>query len=336
MWKPIAAGLILLAPGAFCQAAELNIPAGQVYTVSAAQSDLRLDKLSIGDNAQIRFAEGVQRWRVDAKQVSVGNNVSIDGRGAPGQSGQNGTLGGGMPKDCVDGASGGDGAAGARGGDGVALVFWWGVDEFGSMNIRTDGGSGGDGGKGARGQDGGRTNRCNGPKGGAGGAGGAGGSGGNGGAIALNYFAASGKTPAWEQRLAISAGGGAAGSGAAGGGGGAGAKGAFQKTPMSDRWFPDGPVGAAGAAGGAGAAGSVGAVAIQAVAASASPSWRGEAGSAAPADRGTLISLQQQVQALQGERAAPAAAQEPLAQQLRALQQQIERLEQRVRTLESR
>jgi hypothetical protein len=335
MWKPIAAAALLLAAGPLCRAAELNIPAGQTYTVSAVQSDLRLDRLTIGDNAQIRFEEGVSRWRVDAKRVSVGNNVVIDGRGAAGGNGANGVAYKDAAKDCTDGAAGGTGAAGGAGGNGVALVLWWGVEQIGSMKIMVDGGAGGNGGQGGRGQDAGKVNRCNGPDGGAGGPGGSGGNGGKGGAIALSYFDAAGKGLAGlHDRLGISTAGGRPGAGSAGGPGGNPAEGRFQRTPVGDRWFPNGDAGAPGAAGAAGAPGAAGAVDIQTVAASSNPSWMSEATSNAPADRGTVISLQQKVEALQAARPVPAAG--GVEQQLQSLQDQVRKLEERIKALEAR
>src|SRR5690606_25119554 len=145
-------------------AADLTVPAGQTYTISAGQSDLRLDHLTLGDNARITFAPGVSSWRVYAKQASIGQGVVIDGRGAAGAAGAPGIDRKDAAKDCDDGRAGGNGAPGTSGGKGVDLNLWLGVDSLGSLAIQTDGGVGGDGGKGGRGQDGGKVNRCDGPK----------------------------------------------------------------------------------------------------------------------------------------------------------------------------
>jgi len=335
MKKSITA-LALLGAGV-CAAADLTVPAGQVYTVSPAQSDLRLDRLSLGDNAQIRFAEGVARWRVEAKHVSVGNNVLIDGRGAAGAAGQKGADTPGRARDCEQGLAGGAGGAGGNGGSGVSLVFWWGIDALGSVKLLTDGGSGAAGAAGGRGQDAGRANLCPGPGGGSGGAGGAGGAGGKGGDVVLNYFDANGKgLPSLNDRLTISSVGGRSAVGGAGGTGGAGSEGRFQRTPAGDRWFRGGEPGGTGASGAAGAGGGAGAVDVQAVAANSGPGWALEAGSNAPADRGTVVSLQQQVQALRAQNSVPASVDGAVEQQLRMLQEQIKKLDARVKALEAR
>src|SRR5690606_32669488 len=175
----------------------------------AGQSDLRLDHLTLGDNARITFAPGVSSWRVYAKQASIGQGVVIDGRGAAGAAGAPGIDRKDAAKDCDDGRAGGNGAPGTSGGKGVDLNLWLGVDSLGSLAIQTDGGVGGDGGKGGRGQDGGKVNRCDGPKGGAGGKGGIGGAGGQGGAVDFTY-AALGKSTSLAERISISSRGGAA------------------------------------------------------------------------------------------------------------------------------
>ena len=333
MKTAIAAALALLGAGACC-AADLTIAAGQVYTVAPPQSDLRLEHLSIGDGAQIRFAEGVNRWRVDARHVSIGNNVVIDGRGAAGAPGSAGVGATGRAKDCATGGDGGAGGAGGRGGDGVALVFWWGIDALGSMKLQTDGGAGAAGGNGGNGQDGGRANMCPGGNGGSGGQGGVGGAGGRGGDISFHYFDAGSGRADPRDKLVVSNAGGRAAAGGAGGAGGAAAEGRFQRTPNGDRWFRAGEPGAPGTVGGNGVNGASGLIEIQAVAVNSNPAWAAEAGSNAPADRGTVVSLQQQVQALQAQNRAPATAPAGFAQQLQDLQERISTLEARVQMLE--
>lgn len=333
MWKPLAAGLALLVPSVLCNAADLSIPAHQVYTVTPAQSDLRLDRLSIGDGAQIHFAPGVSRWRVAAAHVSIGDRVLIDGRGSAGAAGANGGSASGPAKDCNNGSPGVAGGDGAPGSNGVGLVFWWGVDALGDLKILTDGGAGGSGGNGGRGQDAGGANLCAGPDGGRGGRGGNGGAGGRGGDVALGYFNAGAKgAPSLRDRLAISAAAGRPGAAGSGGAGGAGSDGRFQRTPAGDRYFKGGQPGALGAAGSAGTTGSAGAVDIQLVTAGSRPDWAADAGSAAPADRGTVVSLQRQVEALQA-RTAPAGG--SVEQELHALQERIKNLEERVKALEA-
>ncbi len=333
MRKQLALAVLFVGLSEVGFAVDLSIPAGQVYTISAEQSDLRLDRLAIGDNAQIKFAEGVSRWRVAAKHVSVGNNVVIDGRGASVSTVA--AAGAGFAeraKDCDPGATGKSGATGAAGGNGVNFVFWWGVDSWGSAKFLTDGGNGGNGGAGGRGQDGGKVNRCNGPAGGAGGSGGAGGNGGKAGDIALSYFDAA-KGASVKERLTISAGGGQPGIGGAGASGGVGAEGRFQRTATSELWFPAGQNGAPGVAGNGGVAGGVGVVSVDKAALDTPPLWFSEGGSSAPADRGTVQALQKQVQALQASGGSPSGS---TADQLQALQERMQKMEDRIRALEAR
>lgn len=334
MRKQLALAVLIISLAEGVIAADLMIPAGQVYTVSAEQSDLRLDRLSIGDNAQVKFAEGVGRWRVAAKHVSIGNNVVIDGRGASAATVAATAIGdaSARAKDCEPGAAGKAGAAGAAGGNGVNLVFWWGIDSWGSARLITDGGAGGAGSNGGKGQDGGKVNRCNGPVAGAGGMGGIGGAGGKPGDVMLSYFDAAGKNAALKEHLAISAAGGQPGLGGAGGEGGAGAEGRFQRTATSETWFPAGQNGAHGGAGSAGAGAAAGSVAVEKVGTDVTPVWLGEASSLAAADRGTVQSLQKQVQALQAG-ALPAASS---AEQFQAMQERMQKLEDRIKALESR
>jgi hypothetical protein len=153
----------------------------------------------------------------------------------------------------------------------------------------------------------------------------------------LNYFDASGKgAPSLQDRLSISTIGGRPGAAGTGGTGGTGSEGRFQRVNTSDRWFPNGDAGATGATGAGGVAGTAGGVDIQAVAANSSPNWAGEVTSNAAADRGTLISLQQQVQALKETRAPATPDAAGLEQQVQALQEQVKSLEQRVKALEKR
>jgi hypothetical protein len=332
MRKRILATAFLLAGTAMTHAADLTIPAGQTYTITPEQSDLRLEKLTIGSGARVRFAPGVSRWRVVAKHVSVGDNVVIDGRGGDGAAGVDAAAFAERAKDCDPGAQGRAGGAGGAGARGTALELWWGIDTLGSAKLLTDGGAGGIGGAGGAGQDGGKVNRCAGPAAGNGGTGGTGGAGGNAGEVSLSYYDAGGKSLAIGDRLSVSAAGGTGGAAGSGGAGGAGADGRFQRTATSEAWFPAGKPGSRGGAGQPGTAGSNGEVAIKAVATGSRPSWANEIGSTASADRGTVQALQQQVQALQAGGAADAS----LADQLRAMQDQIKRLEQRVKALEAR
>lgn len=329
--RRLVAALALLG-AASAYAVDLTIPAGQTYTITPEQSDLRLEKLTIGDGAKVQFAPGVSRWRVEAKRVNVGDNVVIDGRGADAAAGVDAASFTGRAKDCEPGAQGRAGGGGGAGGRGVALELWWGVESLGRTKLLTDGGAGGNGGAGGAGQDGGKVNRCPGPAAGSGGDGGAGGSGGAGGELVLSYFDATGKGVALGDRLGVSATGGAGGAGGNGGVGGVAAEGRFQRTATSEAWFAAGAPGKRGAAGVAGGLGGNGTVAVKQMATATRPSWANEIGSAAPADRGTVQTLQQQVRALQVTGAADAS----VADQLRSMQEQIKQLEQRLKVLEAR
>ncbi len=329
----LMASAALLATG-FTQAADLTVAAGQTYTVGPAQSDLRLDHLTLGDNARVTFAPGVSSWRVYAKQASIGQNVMIDGRGADGAIGSVGAERSGRAKACEEGRAGGNGSVGASGGNGVSMTLWWGVETLGSLNIQSGGGIGGVGGTGGRGQDGGAANYCEGGKGGAGGNGGAGGSGGKGGDIALTYFA-SPKVGTVGERIRIGTLGGAAGAGGASGVGGGASEGKFQRTSGgSDRWFKGGQPGVNGVVGITGSRGGEGATQVEVAASNNGPSWRDEI-STAPAP--AVAVLQQQVQALQANAAvAPSGQSQSVPDLLKRMQDRIDDLEQRLERLEKR
>ncbi len=329
-----AVAAALAATGA-AHAADLTVPAGQTYVISAAQSDLRLDHLTLGDNARIAFAPGVSNWRVYAKQASIGQNVVIDGRGAVGAAGKPGAAREGKAKSCEDGRAGGTGEAGGTGGNGVALNLWWGVETLGSLAIQADGGNGGNGGNGGRGQDSGSVNYCEGPHGGQGGAGGRAGDGGKGGDVVLSYFAGA-KAGTVSERIRISSVGGQPGTGGTGGTGGGASEGKFQRTPGgSDRWIKGGEPGTAGGVGAQGARGAAGAVQFEVAANGSGPAWRDEI-SAAPAP--AVAQLQQQVEALQARSAvtAPSGQSQSVPDLLKQMQSRIDDLEERIRILEKR
>lgn len=52
-------------------AAELVIGKGETYTVTEDEMSLSLDRLVIGDNARIQFAEGVTHWELLAKDATI-------------------------------------------------------------------------------------------------------------------------------------------------------------------------------------------------------------------------------------------------------------------------
>lgn len=314
----------------FIHAADLTVAAGQTYTVGPAQSDLRLEHLTLGDNARITFAPGVSSWRVYAKQASIGQNVVIDGRGADGVAGSAGAARSGQAKACEDGRAGANGGTGAGGGNGVDMTLWWGVEKLGSLNILSGGGNGGAGGAGSRGQDAGAVNRCEGPAGGAGGNGGVGGNGGRGGAVGLTYFAGA----AIGDKIRISNAGGQPGTGGTGGLGGAASEGKFQRTTAGEHWFKGGRPGVAGSSAGSGVAGQEGVVQLQVAASNTGPVWRDEI-SSAPMLAPMPAVLQPQMQTLPAPVAVPAQSQS-MPELLKRMQDRINDLEQRIEMLEKR
>lgn len=253
--------MLTAAVASMSQAAELVVPAGATHIVGPEAAELKLERLVLEDDATIRFAPGVSRWRVDAARVAIGARVIVDGRGAPGGAGTAGAAAPATPAPaCRDGAAGEPGAAGTGGGAGVALVMRLGIERLGSVQVLTDGGAGGAGGDGGAGQPGGpRSGPCPTPAGGAGGMGGAGGAGGNAGSVEIAYYGTGGADGfALRRGITVSAEPGSAGRSGAGGEGGAAEAGSFSRTtsPIGTRtWLADGEPGADGAAGSAGLAG---------------------------------------------------------------------------------
>lgn len=272
----LAAALSLVVLGSGARAADLVVAAGQTLTVTPAQATLQLDRLTLGDDAVVRFAPGVAQWRVDARRVTIGHNVTIDGSGAAGAAGSAGSGARAAAPACEAGQPGGAGGAGAAGGAGVALQLRLGIAQLGSLQVASDGGAGGPGGAGGAGQDGGpRSGKCPTPDGGRGGAGGTGGPGGNGGAVQISYYALDGEDGfQLRDRIAVTAEGGAGGAGAEPGKGGAAQPGGAARTTnpiATNPRIPGGKPGAPGAAGAGGERGRAGPVAVQEIAALTAP-----------------------------------------------------------------
>lgn len=240
-------------------AKELRVAAGETLLITPAQQTLELQTLILADGAQIRFAEGVKRWQVNASRVVVGKDVLIDGRGAAGTAGRAGGDVAAAPKTCEDGMAGQAGSAGSAGGRGVDISLSWGIAELGGLHIVTDGGAGGSGGRGGHGQAGGDINKCRGGNGGDGGIGGAGGAGGDAGEISLVYWLVGNKvdTTAIVRGVSVSAAGGPAGQGGNGGRGGAAEEGRYMKGSFAGnkKWLAGGEQGAVGKAGASGRSG---------------------------------------------------------------------------------
>ncbi len=172
-------------------AADLHIAPGETYTISSDQQRLNLNNLTIGDDARIVFAKGVEQWQLRADQARLGTNISIDGSGFAGESGVAGAAGDSVSR-CEDGRAGINGGDGAAGGDGVSIRMQLGLLSFGDMAVTSNGGSGGKGGHGGDGSAAGafEVGCKTAPTGGDAGAGGAGGDGGSAGDVTVLYWPA--------------------------------------------------------------------------------------------------------------------------------------------------
>ncbi|OUR97996.1 hypothetical protein A9Q81_12085 [Gammaproteobacteria bacterium 42_54_T18] len=229
----------------------LVIDANSTYTVTKAQNELFLKKLTVGDNAVIQFDPDVVRWHLQASSVSMGNGVVINASGLPGDNGTVGKSATGVADDCGDGKAGDDGGHGSNGTDGVAISMRLAISDIGSLTINAAGGKGGVGGRGGAGQQAGKVIRCTGPDGGAGGQGGEGGDGGNGSYVRIVYSYVEGATAsgALGKFVTVDNVGGVAGSGASGGHGGGGAEGKYinmRTLTGSKKWMPAGQSGVEG------------------------------------------------------------------------------------------
>lgn len=252
---------------AFVHAQSLDIPAGSTYEIGRAQADLRLEQLRIGDGATIRFAQGVESWRVYAENVELGRGVVIDGRGSEGVAGKPGRSHSGQAPECTRGREGGAGRSGGAGSDGIDLEFYWGLASLGDLKLLVGGGAGGAGGAGGSGEQGGKLRNCWGRDAGDGGAGGAGGVGGDGGDVLLSYWLKPGVSESeLRRRISILNRGGAGGDGGAGGAGGFETEGRYRSGsgPGGKKWLAGGKAGASGASGRAGEAGRDGKQELQA------------------------------------------------------------------------
>lgn len=179
-------------PNGFCN--DLVIPTGQMKTIETQETDLRLDRLRLEDGAVIRFAPGVSRWQVHAREAWIGSNVRIEGNGRNGALPKGGSNSGKASQEraaaCATGAKGISGIPGGSGEKGVDITLHLGLVHFGSMTVESNGGNGATGGTGEPGQAGGEEDGCHAGSGGKGGAGGNGGDGGAGGDIRIVYWSA--------------------------------------------------------------------------------------------------------------------------------------------------
>lgn len=248
-------------------AERLEIPAGSTYEVGTSEQNLVLEELHIGDGAVVRFAPGVDSWRMEAARAVIGTDVVIDASGQAGSDGKAGSTQSGAAEICTDGKGGGSGESGAPGGAGVDIDLRLGLVSLGRLAVNSSGGHGGAGGDGGQGQVGGEIQNCGRPKGGDGGAGGHGGQGGSAGDVRISVWRADGKGSARDylDRISAVATGGKGGTAGREGKAGEGAEGQYvnRRTLSGNRAYVSGRPGEAGEPGVAGQDGSSGRVVIE-------------------------------------------------------------------------
>lgn len=261
----------LIVPAALCLAAmalpafgnELIIPKGETYTVSPDNMSMSVDKLVIGDNASIRFADGVTHWELLAKDATVGHGVVIYAGGLDGAPGADGESYDKPADACRSGKSGTSGEAGAPGGRGLDIYLGLDARKIGGLQVIADGGEGGPGGTGGQGQKAGRILNCNAVAGGSGGSGGSGGNGGDGGNVVVSVSSLDGARDigALTAGVRVSVKPGKGGKGGDAGVGGEGSDGQYVNAKTltgSQKWVAGGRSGRSGGAGDSGEEGNYG------------------------------------------------------------------------------
>lgn len=183
---------------------------------------LVVDTLLMSDSSSIILNLSKKDNFIHAKEVVVGANCSIIGRGADGRSGSTGIKGITAQAPCRRGLPGAAAGDGALGQDAINLSFYTtNLKIDGSLIINLNGGNGGDGGQGGEGGDGGSgTKFCVAGDGGKGGNGANGASGGNGGNLNLVCQNCGNLRLLFGQKLIIKNFGGVGGVGGRGGFGG--------------------------------------------------------------------------------------------------------------------
>ena len=198
MWVTWASLLVACsAIGQVLESPELIIPEGDIYTITADNAVIIVDRWIMEDNSILQLAPDVPRLEIRALEATIGANVTIVARGNDGAPGNTGSTPGGSPGLCNTGNAGGRGEAGTPGLDGKTVDIRMGLINANSLFINASGGRGGDGGQGGRGQTGSRGtcqvrppdfDGCPGSRGGRGGQGGNAGHGGNGGNVTIEYW----------------------------------------------------------------------------------------------------------------------------------------------------
>lgn len=262
-FAPIALCLFTLSLALPVAASELIIPKGETYTVTAENVSMKVDKLVIGDKANIRFADGVSHWELLAKDATIGHGVVIHAGGAPGPVGADGQSYDEPAEACRSGKSGTSGEAGAPGARGLDIYLGLDARKIGGLQVIADGGAGGNGGAGGQGQKAGKILNCNPVTGGNGGSGGTGGVGGDGGnvVVSVSPFGGGKDVGALTAGVRVSVKPGKGGKGGASGEGGEGSDGQYINAKTlagSQKWVSGGRSGRSGAAGDGGEEGNYG------------------------------------------------------------------------------
>jgi hypothetical protein len=183
---------------------------------------LVVDTLVMGDSSSIILNLSKKDNFIHAKEVVVGKNCSIIGRGLNGRPGNTGEKGITARAPCRRGLPGANAAGGVVGQNATNLSFYSNnLTIHGSMIINLNGGDGGDGGKGGEGGDGGSGTRfCTAGDGGKGGNGANGAIGGNGGNLSLVCQNCGNLRVLLGRKLIVKNLGGVGGTGGSGGAGG--------------------------------------------------------------------------------------------------------------------
>jgi hypothetical protein len=173
---------------------DLKVADGQSREIKVQEQYMVLHNFTLGNNARITFAPGVDHWDVWAEEAIFGENSTIGGPASTGAAGGNGKNGRSTNSPGHYGERGGNGQPGNEGARGVNLTFHVKIATFGGVLIDATGGDGGPGGSGGAGGKSGNarcSDRTKARNGEAGGNGGRGGNGGSGGFVDFHYKSAS-------------------------------------------------------------------------------------------------------------------------------------------------
>lgn len=171
----------------------LNNSASEPYIVpDFVETDkIGYQTVQLIDNSKIVIDPKIKEWKIDAKELKIGENVEINARGNDGPNRKRAENGQNAHRDCQRGQNGEPGKPGINGDNGADITIRaLTLILEGPLKIDTSGGKGGNGGNGGNGGRGGRADRsegCKGGDGGDGGNGGNGGDGGNGGNVIIYY-----------------------------------------------------------------------------------------------------------------------------------------------------